>query len=610
MEAILFSNVGLLPMATSRRPQPPNTCFPSFTPGKSSKISCLSKAEPPLNHSTISTNLSSSSDHNPIRRSGNYEPTTWDFEYIQSIHNDYVGEKYIKRFNKLKKEMKEKMMKMINEGSEELDKLELIDNLQRLGVSYHFHDEIMQILSSIHLNASSGDSLYATALKFRLLRQHGFHISQDILNDFKDEQGNFKQSLCKDIEGLLQLYEASFLSTENESTFLECANISAMSQLQNYLNNQNSVDNVTVALVRHALELPLHWMMLRVETRWYINIYERIPNANPLLLELAKLDFNVVQATHQEDLRNLSRWWKNSCLAERLPFTRDRIVEAFLWIVGMMFEPQKNQNCRTLLTRVTAMATVIDDIYDVYGTLDELELFTHAVERMDLKEIDHLPDYMKVCYLALFNTVTEIAYEVLKEQGINIIPYLRKSWGDLCKAYLQEARWYYKGYIPTLEEYMDNAWISVGSLVIVFNAFFFVTNPITKEALEYLSKYPDIIRWSATIIRLADDLATTSDEMKRGDVAKSIQCYMNEKAVSEEDARKHISSLIKETWKLINTAQQENAIFSEAFIRCGVNIARTGQSIYQYGDGHGIQNSMIKNRNSESFFEPIKISIP
>ncbi|XP_016462859.1 (-)-camphene/tricyclene synthase, chloroplastic-like [Nicotiana tabacum] len=608
---MLFTNVGiLLPMATSRRP-PPNTCFPSFTPGKSSTISCHSKAEPPLNHSTISTNQSSSSDLNPIRRSGNYEPTTWDFEYIQSIHNDYVGEKYIKRFNKLKKEMKEKMMILINEGSEELDKLELIDNLQRLGVSYHFNDEIMQILRSIYLNASSGDSLYARALKFRLLRQHGFHISQDILNDFKDEQGNLKQSLCKNIKGLLQLYEASFLSTETESTFLECANIFAKSHLQNYLNNQiYDEDDVTVTLVRHALELPLHWMMLRVETRWYINIYEKMPNANPLLLELAKLDFNIVQATHQEDLRNLSRWWKNSCLAQRLPFTRDRIVEAFLWIAGMMFEPQKNHLCRTLLTRVTAMATVIDDIYDVYGTLDELELFTRAVERMDLKAIDHLPDYMKVCYLALFNTLTEIAYEVLKEQGINIIPYLQKSWGDLCKAYLQEARWYYKGYIPTLEEYMDNAWISVGSLVIVFNAFFFVTNPITKEALEYLSKYPDIIRWSATIIRLADDLATTSDEMKRGDVAKSIQCYMNEKGVSEEDARKHISSLINETWKLINTAQRENSIFSEAFIRCGVNIARTGQSIYQYGDGHGIQNSMIENRNSELFFEPIKISVP
>ena len=28
---------------------------------------------------------------------------------------------------------------------------------------------------------------------------------------------------------------------------------------------------------------------------------------NPILLELAKLDFNIVQATHQEDLKQVSR---------------------------------------------------------------------------------------------------------------------------------------------------------------------------------------------------------------------------------------------------------------------------------------------------------------
>lgn len=46
---------------------------------------------------------------------------------------------------------------------------------------------------------------------------------------------------------------------------------------------------------------------------------------------------------------------------------------------------------------------------------------------MELKAIDYLPGYMKVCYLVLFNTVADIAYNVLKEQGINVIPYLKKS---------------------------------------------------------------------------------------------------------------------------------------------------------------------------------------
>ncbi|XP_070027126.1 (-)-camphene/tricyclene synthase, chloroplastic-like isoform X2 [Nicotiana sylvestris] len=540
MDVAISTNVWMLHMATSKIPPPPAaTClissFSREKPSLVSKASCLStaaagrsmKTEPsPNQYSAIS-----SSDQNLSRRSGNYQPTMWDFEYIQSIHNDYAGKKYMNRFNKLKEEMKKMIMA---EGSQELEKLELIDNLQRLGVSYHFKHEIMQILSSIKQHSTPADSLYATALKFRLLREHGFHISQDILNDFKDEQGNLKQSLCKDTKGLLQLYEASFLSTETERTFLE----SAISHLQNYLNNHlYGEDNVTVSLVSHALELPLYWMMLRVETSWYLNINENISNANPLLLELAKLDFNIVQATHQEDLRILSRW--------------------------------------------------------------------------EVKAMEQLPDYMKVCYLALFNITNEMAYEILKEQGINVLPYLTKSWADLCKSYLQEARWYYNGYTPTLEEYMDNAWISVAVPMVLVHAFPLVTNPVTKDAFESLSKYPDIIRWSATIFRFADDLGTSSEELRRGDVPKSIQCYMNEKGATEEEAREHISICIKEKWKLlINTAQRENSLFSETFIGCAINIARTGQSIYQHGDGHGIQNFEIKNRISKLFFEPIRISIP
>ncbi|PHT98652.1 (-)-camphene/tricyclene synthase, chloroplastic [Capsicum chinense] len=622
MVSILITNVRMLiPMTISRKPPPKFSSL--FSP---SSFACLStttrsdiKVEPPLLNQNSPTNLSL----NPIRRSGNYKPPIWDDQFIQSLHNPYVGDKYVKRFNELKKEMKKNFMLIMVEGSQELDKLELIDNLQRLGVSYHFKDEIMQILKSIHDQSSSAaatrDSLYHTSLKFRLLRQHGFHISQDILNDFKDEQGNFKQSLCEDTKGLLQLYEASFLSTNTETpNLLDSANIFAMSHLKNYLhmnrsNNSNGdhQDNPSVErLVRHALELPLHRMTLRVESRWYLNIYDKIPNANPLLLELAKLDFNIVQATHQEDIKNLSRWWKSTYLAEKLSFSRDRIVEAFLWVDGMLHEPQKNQNSRTMLTKALAVLVVIDDIYDVYGTLDELELFTHAVERMEIKAMDEVPDYMKVCYLALLNVITEIGYEILKEQEINVMPYLKKSWIDLCKAYLQEARWYHSGYKPSLKEYMDNGWVSIAVPVMLVHAFVFVTNPITKEALEWLSKYPDILRWASTIIRFTDDLGTSSYELERGDVPKAIQCYMNEKGVSEEEARKHINMLLKETWKLFNAAQQDNSLSHETFLGCAINAARASHTIYQHGDGHGIQNSDIKNRISQLYFEPIVISVP
>ncbi|MCD9643459.1 Sesquithujene synthase A [Datura stramonium] len=171
-----------------------------------------------------------------------------------------------------------------------------------------------------------------------------------------------------------------------------------VTHLKNYVDHnqycgEDEENIIMVELVVHALELPRHWMMPRLETEWYISIYERIPNANPLLLELAKLDFNIVQAAHQQDLRILSRWWKKTGLAEKLSFSRDRMVENMFWAVGTLFEPQHSY-FRRMITKVIAFIAIVDDIYDIYGTLDELEIFTHAIQRWDTKAMEELPEYM------------------------------------------------------------------------------------------------------------------------------------------------------------------------------------------------------------------------
>ena len=41
--------------------------------------------------------------------------------------------------------------------------------------------------------------------------------------------------------------------------------------------------------------------------------------------------------------------------------------------------------------------------------------------------MERLPEYMKICFLALYNSINEMAYDVLKEQGFLIISYFRKA---------------------------------------------------------------------------------------------------------------------------------------------------------------------------------------
>ncbi|MFQ6641316.1 hypothetical protein Gotur_015499 [Gossypium turneri] len=550
------------------------------------------------------TNKTSIEDDSKIRRSANYHRPLWDYDYVQSLRDGFVqDESYNERASKLQEEVRMMLANM----ADSLEKLELIDTLQRLGLSHHFEAEINKTLKNtstdrIGTAAWKKDNLYATALEFRLLRQHGYKVDQDVFTCFMDNVGKIKSSLNQDFKGLLNLYEASYLLLEGE-TMLENARELAAKLLKQYLKENND-DQYLRMLVDHAFELPLNWRLPRLEARWFIDAYEKNKDKNPIILELAILDYNIVQSMHLEDFRYASTWWKELGLGENLGFARDRIMSNFLWGAGMVTAPQDTKS-RRIQTKVNALLTCVDDVYDVYGTLDELEIFTDVVERWDINAIQRLPNLMKICFLALYNFINEIAFDILKEQGIDVIPFLKKAWTDLCKAYLLEAKWYYSGYTPTLKEYLDNAWISVTGHVMLAHSYL-ATHHITEEGLRNFQEYyPDIIIHANILARLLNDLGTSSYELERGDVPKSIQCYMYESGASEEEAREHIWKLIDAEWKKMNKDQMTESLFSRKFFERAINHARVALMIYRKDDGFGIEGNEFKDKVLSLFVHPI-----
>ncbi|XP_065049841.1 monoterpene synthase 8, chloroplastic-like [Musa acuminata AAA Group] len=305
------------------------------------------------------------------------------------------------RISNLEKEV----VKLIQEEKELEDQLHLIDHLQQLGVAYHFKDDIKDALGSIHGSLEDTsmllkDNLHATALLFRLLRENGFDVSEaltwvcsfmvpqsnvsmnfvtkDMFSRFKDEKGHLKTCLQHQTKGMLSLYEASYHGKEGEFVLIEAMDFTTKHLKK--LMEEGSLEPRFREHVAHALELPLNWRMERIHTRWFVETYQREATMNPLLLELARLDFNLIQSMHKRELKEVSRWWTDLGLAQRLPFFRDRLMENYFWTVGWAFEPQF-WSFREMQTKLLSLITVIDDVYDVYGTLDELELFTNVVDR-------------------------------------------------------------------------------------------------------------------------------------------------------------------------------------------------------------------------------------
>lgn len=514
---------------------------------------------------------------------------------------------YEDRARKLEDEVKW----MIHEKSAEpLTLLEFIDDIQRLGLGYRFENDIKRSLDKILLlegsNAGKGESLHHTALRFRILKQHGYKVTQDVFEAFTDCNGDFKPCLCKDVKGMLSLYEASYLALEGE-TLLHEAMVFTKMHLKALGGN---MDKSLEELVNHAMELPLHHRMPRLEDRWCIEAYKRREGRDDVLLELAMLGFNMVQSTLQDELKDMFKWWKDMGLANKLDFARDRLMECFFSAVGMAFKPEFSK-CRKGLTKVAAFISSIDDVYDVYGSLDELELFTDAVTRWDINMVNNLPDYMKLCFLALYNTVNEMAYHTLKEQGHNILPYLTKAWADLCKVFLVEAKWAHKEYIPTFEEYLENGWRSASGVAILIHAYFLMSKNITKEALECLENDHELLRWPSTILRLCNDLATSKAELERGESANSISCYMHQTGVSEESAREHMKILTGESWKKMNKVREPDydSPFSKPFMEIAFNLARISECTYQYGDAHGAPDARSRQRVLSLIIEPIPLNL-
>ncbi|KAK7262666.1 hypothetical protein RJT34_30241 [Clitoria ternatea] len=230
------------------------------------------------------------------------------------------------RLQHLKRDVKH----LLDVVQEPLEKLKLIDSIQRLGVSYHFENEIETILRDIYENHYSkdnheDDTLFNISLKFRLFRQQGYTVSCGVFEKLRNEKGEFNMSLIDDILGMLNLYEASHLAIHGEEILDQALDFTTF-HLQSRLSDMRSDHKEKVT---HALKWPLHKTMPRLTARYNIALHSNDGSRNELLLEFAALDFNILQVQHQEELSHLTNFSFNPRLVSSTCVPYDLGLYAF-----------------------------------------------------------------------------------------------------------------------------------------------------------------------------------------------------------------------------------------------------------------------------------------
>lgn len=478
----------------------------------------------------------------------------------------------------------EKMRELV-EWREEEDptaRLMLVDTIQRLGVGHHFEKEIEMFMKQHYLKTTiyGYHSLHHVALSFRLLRQRGYDVSADVFENFKGKDGKFRDELKQDIWGLLELYEATQLSFEGESILEEAADFSSQI-LHQHMKMKLKESNIVEMRLRH----PYHKTITKVFTN--NNFPTQVGGMNTswmtTLTELSELDLLTRKHMHKHELLQISKWWNDLGLNRELEVARNQPVKWYTWSMAVLMGDMSLSEQRVQLTKSIAFVYFIDDVFDLYGTLDELEIFTEAVNQWEYAAIDMLPEYMKKCYKSLLDTTNQIANTIYENHGHNPINTLKQTWGSLCNAFLVEAKWLALRNLPRAEEYLTNGKVSSGVQVGLLHLFFLLG--LHEANLDDVST---IISRVATILRLWDDLGSPEDEHQTGRDGSYIECYMRDKpGVEFEEAREHVVEMIGMEWKRLNKecfdlSNHHSLPSHDQFQEAALNVARMVPLMYSY----------------------------
>ncbi|XP_042516175.1 probable sesquiterpene synthase [Macadamia integrifolia] len=238
--------------------------------------------------------------------------------------------------------------------------------------------------------------------------------------------------------------------------------------------------------------------------------------------------------------------------------------------------------------------------------------------------MDGLPEYMKVIYSKILDFYNELEVELRKDGQSYRVNYAKEVLKIPVRTYFKQAKWFNDGYIPTFEEYVQTASISIAcSFIIVSSLVGMRGDVVTKEVFDWAMKESNkLVKASNLIGRLLNDMKSHKFEQERGHICSAVECYMKQyDNVSEEDVYDEFKRRMVEAWKDMNeefmklrmttaakaaAAAAANAVAVPLpVLLLPVNLVRIVELFYLYKDGFTLPHEVLKENITSLFFNPI-----
>ncbi|CAM0947494.1 unnamed protein product [Alopecurus aequalis] len=448
-----------------------------------------------------------------------------------------------------------------------------VDHLKRLCIDHYFQDEIDNAVDSCVDLINSDDMLDAT-LSLRLMREAGYCVSADeVLQKFVDGNGNFSLGHSKDIRGLLSLHDVSHLNLGEDSLYkAEEFSSKHLKFAMNYM------DSNLASYVRRSLDNPYHMSLMRYKARHHLSYLQNLPTRNIAMEQLALAEFQIDKLQHQSEMQDVKRWWMDLGLTQEIPVARDQVLKWYMWPMTVV-EGYSFSRYRIEITKIISLIYVVDDIFDLVATQEELSLLNDTIKMWDLAAADSLPSYMISCYKALYTVTNDIAAMVRKEHGLNPINHLKKAWATLFDGFMLEGKWLSSNQVPTSEDYLQNGVVTSGAPLVFIHLFFMLGHDLTDIDINHI---PRIISCPAKIMRLRDDMGSAKDEAQKGLDGSYKEFYLREN--THGDAEEHMLNMIEDQWVELNRVcfSGTKSSLSPSFIGASLNFARMVSVMYGY----------------------------
>ncbi|KAG6466196.1 hypothetical protein ZIOFF_027853 [Zingiber officinale] len=454
-----------------------------------------------------------------------------------------------------------------------LIRLCLVDHLSRLGCGQFFEEEIKDLLDHNYrnwikqhqeqstTNCVLSEQIYSDTLAFYLLRTYGYPVTPRKLCWFMDNKGilvHIRENHSEFLGAMYGIYRAAQLMFPEEVD-LHNTKLFSLEVLTKCLPRKDFEGNDKVMTdfqkeIARELELPWLLRMDHLEHRLYIErtkgYWLCIGKTNicrlshpKCLMQLAVDNFTKRQSIYRNELQMLKRWSEESGLS-KMGFGREKTTYCYFLATVPTCLPLHCE-LRKIVAKNATLVTIADDFFDEKGTESELETLTEAVNRW---EGDNLCSHSKVIFDALHELVNEVEFNAFREHDKTVKDALQEMWRDAFNSWLKESKWSRCKHVPSTDEYIDVATVSVAIQVMTLPACY-ITHPKVPVDGKLGSRYCKMTELSMLCARLLNDIGSYMRELEDGKF-NMVPLYVKENLESSiEDSVGHIKTVLERKGK-------------------------------------------------------------